>query len=46
MEIDVAEAAVTLDDLLERAAAGEDVVITIGGRPRARLVPLDEELRL
>ena len=31
-----------LSSLIERAAAGEEIVITKSGRPRARLVPLDD----
>ena len=42
MEIDVIQAAATHDDLVDRAAAGEVVVLTIGGSPRARLVPAEE----
>jgi prevent-host-death family protein len=30
-----------LSELLERAAAGEEVIITCDGRPKARLVGLD-----
>lgn len=36
-QVNVAEA--KLSDLLERAAAGEDIVIAEHGRPRVRLVP-------
>lgn len=31
-----------LSRLVERAAAGEEIVITKSGRPRARLVPLED----
>ena len=31
-----------LSSLIERAAEGEEIVITKSGRPRARLVPLDD----
>ncbi len=31
-----------LSRLVERAAAGEEIVIAKSGRPRARLVPLEE----
>jgi prevent-host-death family protein len=37
-EIDVAEAKRDLDQLLERASRGEEVVITKEGRPLARLI--------
>jgi prevent-host-death family protein len=35
------EAKTQLSQLVERAAAGEEIVIAKSGRPRARLVPLD-----
>ena len=31
-----------LSSLVERAAAGDEIVITKSGRPRARLVPLED----
>lgn len=31
-----------LSDLVERAAAGEEIIITVAGRPTARLVPLQK----
>lgn len=43
--IDVAEAKRDLDALLERAARGEDVVITKNDRPLARLTALPSTQR-
>jgi prevent-host-death family protein len=37
------EAKAQFSALVERAAAGEEIVITWHGRPRARLLPLAEE---
>ena len=39
----VREAKAQFSALVERAAAGEEIVITWHGRPRARLLPLAEE---
>jgi prevent-host-death family protein len=39
-EIGVHEAKTHLSRLLRRVAAGEEIVITSGGRPAARLVPI------
>ena len=36
------EAKTNLSRLVDRAAAGEEIVITKSGRPRARLVPLED----
>ena len=36
------EAKTTLSSLVERAAQGEEIVIAKSGRPKARLVPLDD----
>ncbi len=41
--IAVREAKAHFSALVERAAAGEEIVITWHGRPRARLLPLAEE---
>ena len=38
--VDLSEARADLDRLLDRAAAGEEIIIAETGRPRARLVPL------
>lgn len=35
----------TLSELVERASRGEEVVITVRGRPKARLCPMDTEPR-
>ena len=42
MTVSVHEAKTHLSRLLQRIAAGEDVIITRSGRPVARLVPFDE----
>jgi len=45
-EVGVHEAKTHLSRLLRRVAAGEEIVITSGGRPAARLVPIHSvELR-
>jgi prevent-host-death family protein len=41
-EVGVHEAKAHLSRLLRFVAAGEEIVITIGGRPAARLVPVAE----
>lgn len=41
MTVNVHEAKTHLSRLLERARAGEEIVIAKGGEPYARLVPLD-----
>jgi prevent-host-death family protein len=40
VEVGVHEAKTHLSRLLRRVAAGEEIVITSGGRPAARLVPI------
>lgn len=40
--IDIASAAANLEELLERALAGEPVIISIDGRPVARLLPVGD----
>ncbi len=42
MTVSVREAKTHLSPLLQRIAAGEDVIITRSGQPVARLVPIDE----
>ena len=42
MPVSVREAKTHLSRLLQRIAAGEDVIITRSGQPVARLVPIDE----
>lgn len=39
--MNIYEAKTQLSKLVERAAAGEEIVIARGGRPMARLVPLE-----
>jgi prevent-host-death family protein len=41
--INLYEAKTHLSELVERAAAGEEIIIAKAGKPRARLVPLAEE---
>jgi len=43
--VDVQQAEPRLDELLRRCQQGEDVVITRGGRPVARLVPVADSPR-
>jgi prevent-host-death family protein len=38
--INIAEAKAKFSHLIERAAGGEEIVITRAGKPRARIVPL------
>ncbi len=40
VDVGVHEAKTHLSRLLRRVAAGEEIVITVGGRPAARLVPV------
>ena len=40
--VNLYEAKTNLSRLVERAAAGEEIVIAKSGKPRARLVPLAE----
>lgn len=42
MVVSVHEAKTHLSRLLQRIAAGEDVIITRSGQPVARLVPIEE----
>lgn len=39
-QVNLYEAKTNLSDLVERAAAGEEIVIAKAGKPKARLVPL------
>jgi prevent-host-death family protein len=43
VQINIAEAKAKLSSLLERALAGEDIVIARAGKPVARLVPVREQ---
>jgi prevent-host-death family protein len=36
---DVSEAKISLSELVDRAAAGEEIVIAKAGKPKAKLVP-------
>jgi prevent-host-death family protein len=40
LTFNVAEAKAHLPELIERAAAGEEIVLARSGKPQARLVPL------
>jgi prevent-host-death family protein len=39
MRISVSDAAEQLDELIDRAAAGEDIVLTLDGRDAVRMMP-------
>jgi prevent-host-death family protein len=39
------EAKTHLSELVERAAAGEEIIIAKAGRPKARLMPLEKHAR-
>jgi prevent-host-death family protein len=41
MEVSIHEAKIHLSRLLERVATGEEVIITKGGKPLAKLVPAE-----
>jgi prevent-host-death family protein len=41
--INIAEAKAKLSALIDRAAAGEEIVLSRAGRPVARLMPLEEQ---
>ena len=43
MDITISEAEGALGDLVRRAAAGEEVVLTLEGRPAVRLQPVEPE---
>jgi prevent-host-death family protein len=45
MQINIAEAKAKLSSLLDRALAGEEVVIARAGKPLARLVPIEQRTR-
>jgi prevent-host-death family protein len=44
-QINIAEAKAKLSSLLDRALAGEEVVIARAGKPLARLVPIEKPTR-
>lgn len=39
--VNIYEAKTSLSELVERAAAGEEIIIAKAGKPKARLVPLE-----
>jgi prevent-host-death family protein len=41
--VNIAEAKAKLSALIDRAAAGEEIVLSRAGRPVARLMPLEEQ---
>lgn len=43
MEVDIQEAESQLSELIERVLDGEDVTITMGGRPVVRLEPIERK---
>ncbi|MCC6524978.1 MAG: type II toxin-antitoxin system prevent-host-death family antitoxin [Polyangiaceae bacterium] len=43
--VNVAAAKAHLPELIERAANGEVIILARGGKPRARLVPLEDETK-
>ena len=43
MNVTLRESKAKLSALVERASAGEEVIITVRGRPKARLCPIDAE---
>lgn len=44
--IDLSDAQSRFAELVERAAAGEEIIIARAGEPRARLVPLEAQRKL
>jgi prevent-host-death family protein len=42
--VNIYEAKTSLSELVERAAAGEEIIIAKAGKPKARLVPLESVL--
>lgn len=44
--VNLYDAKTQLSDLVERAAAGEEIIIAKNGKPRARLVPLPAQHEL
>ena len=41
--VNIAEAKAHLSALIDRAAAGEEIILSRAGRPMARLMPLEEQ---
>jgi prevent-host-death family protein len=44
--INLYDAKTHLSELVDRAAGGEEIIIAKAGKPKARLVPLEEERKL
>ena len=42
--VNIAEAKAHLSALVDRAAAGEEIILSRAGRPVARLMPLEEQM--
>jgi prevent-host-death family protein len=42
-QVNLYEAKTKLSELVERAAAGEEIVIAKAGKPKARLVPIEKK---
>jgi len=45
LQVNIAEAKAKLSSLLDRALAGEEIVIARAGKPLARLVPMEQRTR-
>jgi prevent-host-death family protein len=45
VQVNIAEAKAKLSALLDRALAGEEIVIARAGKPLARLVPIEQRTR-
>jgi prevent-host-death family protein len=45
VQVNIAEAKAKLSALLDRALAGEEIVIARAGKPMARLVPIEQPTR-
>lgn len=45
VQVNIAEAKAKLSALLDRALAGEEIVIARAGKPMARLVPIEQQQR-
>ncbi|MGA8602617.1 MAG: type II toxin-antitoxin system prevent-host-death family antitoxin [Beijerinckiaceae bacterium] len=45
MQISITEAESRLDELVDRAEAGDEVILTCNGRPVVQLVPIEKEAR-
>lgn len=44
VQFDVEEAAAILDELLDRACAGEEIILAQGGVPMVQIVPYEIEI--